>query len=249
MSRGRRKYDWELIRGAYEAGCTARECQQRFVISNGAWHAAVQRGDIVLREPHRSRTGTRSGVERLAALKWSVTAIANELGVSKSTVCFHLRKLGRVPDPAYARRYDWDAIRHHYDQGHSATECRRTFGVGRNAWADAIARGAIRPRSRLEPIDSVLAAGRRRSRHHVKARLLAAGLKTHRCEGCGLTEWLGQEISLQLHHVNGDGRDNRINNLLLLCPNCHSQTDTWGGRNKARRVASPPRASPSGLAA
>jgi hypothetical protein len=37
-----------------------------------------------------------------------------------------------------------------------------------------------------------------------------------------------------LHHVNGDKRDNRLANLALLCPNCHSQTETWGRRNGAR---------------
>jgi hypothetical protein len=39
-----------------------------------------------------------------------------------------------------------------------------------------------------------------------------------------------------LHHVNGDGLDNRLENLQILCPNCHAQTDTWGGRNKGRRL-------------
>ncbi len=43
-------------------------------------------------------------------------------------------------------------------------------------------------------------------------------------------------LSLELHHVNGDGQDNRLENLMLLCPNCHSQTDTWGARNKGRSV-------------
>jgi 5-methylcytosine-specific restriction endonuclease McrA len=55
-------------------------------------------------------------------------------------------------------------------------------------------------------------------------------LKEARCERCGLTEWLGKPLPLQLHHVNGDGKDNRPENLQILCPNCHSQTDSWGGR-------------------
>lgn len=53
----------------------------------------------------------------------------------------------------------------------------------------------------------------------------------HFCGECGITEWNGKEITLELDHVNGNNRDNRLQNLLLLCPNCHSQTPTWRGRN------------------
>ncbi|MGZ5312302.1 MAG: HNH endonuclease [Solirubrobacterales bacterium] len=42
-------------------------------------------------------------------------------------------------------------------------------------------------------------------------------------------------LSLHVHHRNGDGTDNRLENLQFLCPNCHSQTDTYGGRNGHRR--------------
>jgi hypothetical protein len=167
----------------------------------------------------------------------SQVEIARELGVSKPTVCFHLRMLGVPPAMDFARRYDWDAIRAFYDQGHSMTECRSRFGFSRNAWWDAIRRGAIVPRPRLEPLEDILAAGRSRNRNHVKLRILAAGLKQPQCELCGLCEWRGMPLSLELHHVNGDGSDNRIENLELLCPNCHSQTDTWGGKNKAKRAA------------
>jgi 5-methylcytosine-specific restriction endonuclease McrA len=40
---------------------------------------------------------------------------------------------------------------------------------------------------------------------------------------------------MQLHHINGDGSDNRLENIIFLCANCHSQTDTYGGRNGHRR--------------
>jgi hypothetical protein len=148
-----------------------------------------------------------------------------------------MRMLGVPPSVEFARRYDWDAIREYYDAGHSMTECRKHFGFSRNAWWDAIRRGVIKPRPRLLPLDEILAEGGVRNRHHVKRRLLMAGLKSERCESCGITDWCDEPIPFELHHVNGDGLDNRIENLRLLCPNCHSQTDTWGGKNKAKRAA------------
>ena len=50
------------------------------------------------------------------------------------------------------------------------------------------------------------------------------------CENCGLIEWLGQQIPLEIHHINGVNTDNRIENLQLLCPNCHALTDNYRGR-------------------
>lgn len=50
------------------------------------------------------------------------------------------------------------------------------------------------------------------------------------CDCCGISEWQGQKIVLQLDHKNGDNHDNRLENLHWLCPNCHSQTDTFCGK-------------------
>ena len=66
----------------------------------------------------------------------------------------------------------------------------------------------------------------------LKLRLLREGMLEYKCYLCGLTEWNGKPITLQLDHINGVHLDHRIQNLRLLCPNCHSQTETFAGRNK-----------------
>lgn len=53
----------------------------------------------------------------------------------------------------------------------------------------------------------------------------------HACERCGNDSWLGEVITLELDHVDGDRQNNVRDNLQLLCPNCHSYTPTWRGRN------------------
>lgn len=52
---------------------------------------------------------------------------------------------------------------------------------------------------------------------------------------CGIDSWNGVKLSLQLDHINGDRRNNTRENLRMLCPNCHSITPTYGGRNKIKR--------------
>ena len=69
----------------------------------------------------------------------------------------------------------------------------------------------------------------------LKARLLDAGLLEGVCAACRIDRWRGQPLVLHLDHVNGRRDDHRLENLRLLCPNCHSQTSTYAGRNKGRR--------------
>lgn len=54
----------------------------------------------------------------------------------------------------------------------------------------------------------------------------------YKCEECGISEWNNKPIVLELDHTNGDSNDNSLGNVRLLCPNCHSQTDTFRIRNR-----------------
>lgn len=71
----------------------------------------------------------------------------------------------------------------------------------------------------------------------LKERLIRESLLEYKCQICGISEWQNKPISLQLDHINGCNTDNRLENLRLLCPNCHSQTDTYAGKNKNVGVA------------
>ena len=66
--------------------------------------------------------------------------------------------------------------------------------------------------------------------NNLKKYLIREGYKEHRCERCKRTEWEGQEIPLELHHINGKRSDNRIENLQILCPNCHALTENYCGK-------------------
>ena len=162
--------------------------------------------------------------------------IARELKISKSTVAYHCRRVC-APDPRFRRRYDWQIVQDYYNRGHTVNECVAHFGFSKQTWHAAKNRGDIATRTRAMPIEQLLCG--RRARTHLKRRLIKAGLLLERCQSCGITEWRGRPLALELHHINGDGHDNRLGNLSLLCPNCHSQTDSWGGRNRRRRGPTP----------
>ncbi len=130
-------------------------------------------------------------------------------------------------------RYDWAEIQRFYERGNSYRACREKFGFCASSWTDAVERGVLRARARAKPIARVLIENRNRS--NVKLRLLQEGLLVNRCSECGITEWRGKPISIQIDHVNGIGNDNRLENLRMLCPNCHSQTETFSGRNSRRK--------------
>lgn len=68
----------------------------------------------------------------------------------------------------------------------------------------------------------------------LKNRLIKEGYLIPVCQTCSLTTWLDQPIPLELDHIDGNSSNNNLDNLRLLCPNCHSFTDTYRGKNQSR---------------
>jgi hypothetical protein len=105
-------------------------------------------------------------------------------------------------------------ISHFLGKAHSKNTTQRTI-----SWSEIL----------VENSDYILDTGRKR-------RLIKEGFIEEKCygKGCGVNSWLGKPLSLQLDHINGNHTDNRIENLRLLCPNCHSQTETFCGKNTTK---------------
>jgi hypothetical protein len=86
-----------------------------------------------------------------------------------------------------------------------------------------------------KPLSEILVKNCEYSSNKLRKRLISEGLKQHRCECCGLTEWLDEPIPLELDHIDGDHYNNLIENLKILCPNCHAKTPTYRGKNKTNK--------------
>lgn len=87
-------------------------------------------------------------------------------------------------------------------------------------------------RYHTRPINEVLVNGKYENTYKLKNRLIRDGLKERKCENCLMDSWQGIPIPLELHHKDGERKNNQILNLELLCPNCHALTDNYRGKNK-----------------
>jgi Zn finger protein HypA/HybF involved in hydrogenase expression len=65
-------------------------------------------------------------------------------------------------------------------------------------------------------------------------RLVLTEIRGYKCECCGISDWQGKKLVLQVDHINGDPYNDSPENLRLICPNCHSQTSTYTGANRGK---------------
>lgn len=84
------------------------------------------------------------------------------------------------------------------------------------------------------PLDEILVEKSTYHSGRLKKRLIRKGLLTEKCYECEITEWNGKPLTIQLDHINGVNNDHRLENLRMLCPNCHSQTPTFVGRHNKK---------------
>lgn len=82
-----------------------------------------------------------------------------------------------------------------------------------------------------QPLSEILVKNSNYQSYKLLRRLLKEEVKERVCENCGNSEWLDNPIPLELHHINGIHTDNRLENLQVLCPNCHALTDNYRGKN------------------
>lgn len=169
---------------------------------------------------------------------FSYNKIAEELSIPKSTVGWTIRN----PDaPCVSNTYDWKEVQSYYDEHRGTKKTISHFEMSSASWQKAINRGDLIPhKKQCLTLDDLLVDDRpQTSRGMLKQLLLKEGVLEEKCAECGLEgSWNNKPLVLQLEHKNGKNKDNRLENLCLLCPNCHSQTDTFAGKNTAREKTS-----------
>lgn len=98
---------------------------------------------------------------------------------------------------------------------------------GKNAYYETNKEREISP-------DKLFRINCKHTRTVLRRNIIRNNLLPYKCAICGISKWSNKTLSLELDHINGMNNDNRLENLRFLCPNCHSQTTTYGSRNQQR---------------
>ena len=202
---------------AVAASRTLKEVHERLGLKPGNYHvmrAHIQRVGIDAAHLPGSDVGAGAAPRR----RWTTTDLENAVRDSDS-ISEVSRRLGYTPNGGVHRMIVAHIRKLGLDRSHFS-------GI---AWAKGQKR-----RDLSLPLAEVLVEGSTYGSSRLRERLVAEGLLLPECAGCGLTEWRGERLPLHLDHINGDHTDNRLENLRILCPNCHSITKTWCNRRGRR---------------
>lgn len=173
----------------------------------------------------------KTEVVRLLKDGHSYSEVSSITGLSKATISYHAKNSGL--SKFKKKTYDWARVQEFYSQGYTVKQCVDKFGFSPASWTKAAKRGLVSGRSSAIPYEEILIIGSKTNRCNLRKRLIKDGLLKNVCSICLCRPVHNNKpLTLQLDHINGVNNDNRLNNLRLLCPNCHSQTETFGGKNK-----------------
>ena len=200
----------------------------RVVLSNGEIRYEVRAAVYLNGKRKRLRRRFRTVVEAEAFLaetpesnrvrRYKIRDEQYREAVSQArSIAGALRLLGVVPEGGNYRVLRRAIERLDLDTSHFAGQ----------SWS----RGATFP-YRVRPIEDYLSNKYPIQSDRLRRRLIKEGVLEHRCCGCKLDTWMDQPIPLELDHIDGNHQNNALDNLRLLCPNCHSLTPTFRGKNK-----------------
>jgi 5-methylcytosine-specific restriction endonuclease McrA len=210
-----RSWTDEQLADAVAASRTLSEVCKRLGIRPGKYD--VLRRHIARLGLDASHIPWSGGGSRQHRRTWSLPDLAAAV-VASDSVSEVSRRLGYTPNGGV----------HRMVLSHIRTSGLDTSHFTGTRWA----RGRTFPRRSI-PLEEVLVErSTYRANSRLRMRLIAAALLKPECAECGLTTWRGQPLPLHLDHINGDHTDNRLENLRILCPNCHALTDTWCRRNR-----------------
>jgi hypothetical protein len=210
MSRARSWTD-EQLAAAVAASRTLSEICRRLGVLPGKYDLLRRHiARLGLDASHIPRSGV--GAPRAPRRTWSASDLAVAARESES-ISEVSRRLGYTPNGGV----------HRMIAGHISTMELDTSHFTGSGWA----RGRLLPR-KSTPLEAVLVErSTYRTSSNLRRRLIAAGLLAAECSECRLVRWRGKSLPLHLDHINGDHTDNRLENLRILCPNCHAITPTW----------------------